>query len=70
MSPMDIMIRSMMGRLNGNPMFERAQQMAQGKNVNQIQEVAKNLCKQRGFDFDKMLGEFQNRMMQNQGFFK
>lgn len=70
MNPMNMMLQAMASRLSGNPMFERAQQMAQGKDVSQIQEVAKNLCKQRGFDYDKMLGEFQNRMMQNQGFFQ
>lgn len=69
MNPMNLMIKAMMSRLSGNPMFERAQQMVQGKDINQIQEVAKNLCKQRGFDYDKMLSEFQMKMNQNQGFF-
>lgn len=69
MKPANMMMKAMMNRLSGNPMFERAQQMGAGKSVDEIQEVAKNLCKQRGFDYDKMLGEFTNRMNQNIGFF-
>lgn len=69
MNPMEMITKMMMSRLSGNPVFERAQQMAQGKSISEIQETARNICKQRGFDYDKMLSEFQGRMRQNQGFF-
>lgn len=33
---------------NSNPLFQRAQQMAQGKSEQQLEQTAENLCKQRG----------------------
>ena len=33
-----------------NPLYKRAEQMAQGKSENELKQVAVNLCKQRGFD--------------------
>lgn len=55
----------------GNPLFQRAQQMAKGKSANQVQEVCKNICKQRGFDFDQMKNQFQQQYdMMRQGMCK
>lgn len=62
-------IQKMMQMFNGNPFYQRAQQMASGKNASQIEEICKNICKQRGFDFDKMKQQFeiQARYMGNFG---
>lgn len=46
--------------MRNNPMFKRAQQMMQGKNEQQLEELAKNLCKQRGVDLDTAVKQFQN----------
>ena len=46
--------------MRNNPMFKRAQQMMQGKNEQQLEEMAKNLCKQRGVDLDTAVKQFQN----------
>ena len=46
--------------MKNNPMFRRAQQMMQGKNEQQLEELAKNLCKQRGVDLDTAVKQFQN----------
>lgn len=35
-----------------NPHFQRAMQMVQGKTPSQMQQTARNLCKERGIDFD------------------
>jgi hypothetical protein len=45
-----------------NPMFQRALQMAQGKSEDQIKQIAKNLCQQRGFNIDEMFSRFQSQM--------
>ena len=45
--------------MRNNPMFKRAQQMMQGKNEQQLEELAKNLCKQRGVDLDTAVKQFQ-----------
>ena len=45
--------------MKNNPMFKRAQQMMQGKNEQQLEELAKNLCKQKGIDLDTAVKQFQ-----------
>lgn len=47
-------------------MFRRAQQMAQGKNEQQLQQTAMNLCQQRGLDINQAWQSFQQAM--NSGF--
>nr|DAK57092.1 MAG TPA: antitoxin [Caudoviricetes sp.]DAZ78445.1 MAG TPA: antitoxin [Caudoviricetes sp.] len=44
---------------NSNPLFQRAQQMAQGKSEQQLEQTAENLCKQRGIDMQQALKQFQ-----------
>lgn len=44
---------------NSNPLFQRAQQMAQGKSEQQLEQTAENLCKQRGVDMQQALKQFQ-----------
>lgn len=60
-------IQMMFSMFQGHPMLGRAQQMSQGKGVDQIEEICRNVCKQRGFDFDQMKDQFnaQCRNMQN-----
>ena len=42
-----------------NPLFKRAQQMAEGKTPEQLQQVAQNLCQQKGIDMNQALQQFQ-----------
>ena len=44
---------------NSNPLFQRAQQMVQGKNEQQLEQTAENLCRQRGIDMQQALKQFQ-----------
>ena len=44
-----------------NPLFQRAQQMAEGKDEEQLEQTARNLCKQRGIDFDTAFAEFKRQ---------
>lgn len=46
--------------MKNNPLFKRAQQMMRGKNEQQLEELAKNLCKQRGVDLDMAVKQFQS----------
>lgn len=43
-------------------MFQRAQQMAQGKNQQELEQTAKNLCQQIGIDYNDALKQFNNQM--------
>jgi hypothetical protein len=57
MNPMGFMMK----QFGANPMFRQAQQMADGKTPEQIKETCKNLCKQRGIDFDQAWAQFQSQ---------
>lgn len=52
-------MQMMMSMFGGNPQFQRACQMVQGKTPQQMQETARNLCKQRGIEFDKAVQQMQ-----------
>lgn len=52
----------MQGMFQNNPLFQRAQQMAQGKSEQELEQVARNLCQQRGVDFEAMKQQFQGMM--------
>ena len=52
----------MQGMFQNNPLFQRAQQMAQGKSEQELEQVARNLCQQRGVDFEAMKQQFQGIM--------
>jgi hypothetical protein len=39
-------------QLQNNPLFQRAQQMAAGRNPQELEQVARNLCQQRGIDYN------------------
>lgn len=48
--------------MTSNPMFLRAQEMARGKTPEQLQQIAKNLCQEKGIDFDQALAQFKKQM--------
>lgn len=51
----------MMSRLQNNPLFVQAQQMAQGKSPDELRKTCENLCRQRGIDFNQALNQFQSQ---------
>lgn len=46
--------------VRNNPLYKRAEQMAQGKSDEELKQVAVNLCKQRGIDINAAYKQFQN----------
>lgn len=48
--------------MTSNPMFLRAQEMARGKTPEQLQQIAKNLCQEKGINFDQALAQFKKQM--------
>ena len=51
-----------MARLGANPFFKSAQQMAQGKNQQELMQIAKNICNEKGLNIDEAWNQFQNQM--------
>ena len=47
--------------LLSHPLFKRAQEMAQGKSETELQQIALNLCKERGLDFEEAFAAFQKQ---------
>ena len=47
-------MQMMMSMFGNNPMFQQAMNMANGKNAEQLQQVAKNICSQKGIDYNAM----------------
>ena len=55
------MMKSMMNQMiKNNPMFQRAMQMAQGKSQNELEQIAENLCKQRGIKIEDAKKQFSS----------
>lgn len=48
--------------LRSNPLFQRAQQMAQGKSEEELKQIANNLCKQRGIDLNEAYAQFEKQV--------
>ena len=46
---------------SGDPAFSRAIQMAQGKSPQQIEQIVKNLCGQRGIDYEQFKQTFNQK---------
>lgn len=47
---------------NSNPMFTNLLQMGQSGNSKGIEDFARNLCKDRGIDFDKEFAKFMQQI--------
>lgn len=60
-NPMNQMMRMMMGQLQNNPLFNQAQQMAQGKTPQEIQQICANICKSKGLDINQAWSQFQSQ---------
>ena len=61
MTMQNLMGSMMQNNLQNNPLFERAKQMAKGKNDDQLMQTARNLCQQQGIDFDQAFAQFKQQ---------
>lgn len=61
MAMQNLMGNMMQNNLQNNPLFERAKQMAKGKNDDQLMQTARNLCQQQGIDFDQAFAQFKQQ---------
>lgn len=63
-NPQQMVSQIMSQQLQSNPLFQRAQEMAQGKTPQELEQVAKNLCQQKGIDLDSAMNQFKQMMGQ------
>lgn len=60
------MMKNMMNQMmKNNPMFQRAMQMSQGKSQNELEQIAENLCKQRGINIEDAKKQFSSMFGMN-----
>ena len=45
---------------NNNTLFKRAQEMAKGKDENELKQIAQNICKEKGIDYEQAMRQFQS----------
>ena len=55
---------AMLQNLNSNPLFQQAQRMAQGKSEVEIIQIARNICREKGINFDEAYSIFQSQYNQ------
>lgn len=54
-------VMNMLGQ-NQNPMATQLMKMVKTGNTNQIEQFVRNICKERGMDFDKSFAEFMKQI--------
>lgn len=46
--------QQLMQQFGNNPMMGRAQEMAKGKSPQELEQLCRNMCQQKGMDFDQL----------------
>lgn len=60
-SPKEIVLNQMIGGIQ-NPMIKKLINMAKNGNEKEVETFARNVCKERGVDFDKELANIIEKM--------
>lgn len=63
-NPQELII-SMIG--NKNPMFNNLMKLAKDGNKSEIENIARNMCKEKGIDFDKEFSSFMENFKNPKG---
>lgn len=50
---------SILSNMQNNPLFSRAQLMAKGKSDTELEQIAKNICKEKGIDYAQAMNTFK-----------
>ena len=61
-NPQQMMINMLQQQAGNNPIGQNLLKMAQNNDGKGIEQVARNLCAQRGLDFDKEFAAFKQQL--------
>ena len=61
-NPEQFVMMMLQNEAKNNPVFANILQLAQNKNYQGVENVVKNLAKQRGIDFDKEFNDFRHTL--------
>ncbi len=59
MNPLMMMLSQ---NIDSNPLYLQAQRMSQGKSEAEIIQIARNICREKGIDFDSAFSTFKSMM--------
>lgn len=51
--------QQIMQQMGNNPLMQRANQMAQGKSPQEMEQICRNIAQQKGIDFEQLKGMAQ-----------
>lgn len=60
-NPNPMAMNPMLSKLQQDSLFQRAQQMAQGKSEQELRQTAMNLCNSMGIDINQAFAQFQKQ---------
>ena len=58
-NPQQLVMSLLQGEISNTPMGQNLLSLAQKGDAPQIEEIARNICKQKGVDFDKEFSAFK-----------
>ena len=61
-NPEQMMLQYLQEQAQQNPMGQNLLSLAQAGNTADIEKIARNICKQRGIDFDKEFTAFKQQL--------
>ena len=64
-NPKNIVMNIIQKQMGNNPMINNLMDMAQKGNKNGVETFARNLCKEKGMDFDNEFKSFMNQIKGN-----
>ena len=59
MNPQQMVMALMQKNMQGNPIFTNLMQLAQQGKIADIEQIARNICKENNLDFDKEFINFK-----------
>lgn len=61
-NPQQIVMNMLQERMSQTPMGQNLIALAQNNQTTQIEQIARNICNQRGIDFDKEFNSFKDSL--------
>lgn len=61
-NPQQLMMNYLQNQASNSPMGANLLNLAQNNKTAEIEQIARNICKQRGVDFDKEFNAFKNSL--------
>lgn len=61
-NPQQLMMNMLQSQMGSNPIGQNLLRMAQQNDTKGIEQIARNLCAQRGLDFDTEFAAFRQQM--------